>query len=130
MSDDISQFFNRMDTSEEAEAAMRRLMDENTRLRASARLMVVGGTDAGDAEIVPIWQDEIEGVARCLRGALRRGVTGVTIIGHIPGQSELYVASNLESAEGIIGFIERAKAYVIRCAESADGVGNMGEGDK
>lgn len=79
-------------------------------------LRVIGGTDIGDVEADPVWEDEVAGSARLLKKALAQGITRVALMG-IDADGSLYVASTARSAEETMGFFQRAIHHLDRFAQ-------------
>ena len=74
-------------------------------------LRIVGGTEAGDTEAPPVWEDEHEGVARILRSVAEWEPSFVSIVcGKADGS--ITVFSNFDNAEGAIGFLHRGMSHL------------------
>lgn len=69
-------------------------------------LRIVGGTDAGDPEAPPVWEDKANGVRRMLRAAMEAGLVRGVIVG-ADADGDVYVASTASSSEETIGFLMR-----------------------
>lgn len=82
-------------------------------------MRIVGGIDAGDKEAPPVWDDAGNGSVRVLRALMNEAdrLAGVVVIGFYRDNRDLYIASNLNGAETVIGYLERAKVKLAAFAE-------------
>ncbi len=78
-------------------------------------LRIVGGTDAGDDPAPAVWDDKEEGAARVLREAREAMLDAVIVVGR-DCDGDLYVASNMEDGETLIGLLHRGIGQVDRWA--------------